>query len=305
MIGRRGDGGSGWTWISFRNGSITPPIRPPGLPYLFLIGVAIATLIVVILFALASCSSRGGGAGAQPEQPTPGPSPTPAPAQTTQPTVFRFAQWADLTEEWVFSDLTPDNSAYREGDSLPLMVRIDNAQPGTTYTIAVYYDCAIGGYHAFDYLTDYDRDRDSSPALAAEGPGSLTPTDTVLISDDPSMRFDDRSEPHLFSAWGATFPDPPSGPKPASLCTTLEDDRVEKVLVARLRADDESVWMLWGAHLASRLDWTDRYSAANISGGSLNVRLDVPGTAAVDPALGIYLISPPSLGSQPPAPDGS
>ncbi|KKL49482.1 hypothetical protein LCGC14_2315090, partial [marine sediment metagenome] len=113
------------------------------LPLSALLLGAVATALVLLL---ASPDSRN-----------------PAAAASTQ---FSLAQWSDVGENWQFGNLERNDSAYHEGESIPYVLEIDKAVVGTTYEFQLRYDCDKGGVNAFDFLTQYDRDRGTDPAVA-------------------------------------------------------------------------------------------------------------------------------------------
>ncbi len=290
LIGRRGSGGSGWTWVSTGPGPPRPRRRPPFWPAALLLGGIALLLGLSFLLVSAFRSDSGDQAIAQPgdhARATQAPAPSPthpaasaqavAPSQTGTPSAsaptagpgpvrYRLALWSDPQQEWRFDDLGPEHSAYREGEAVPFMLRIDDARPGALYAISIRYDCALGGVNAYDYLTAYSRDRGAAPALAPRGPGREAPDDTAAASDDSSFLFDNAGGPREFQAWGATFAAPPSRPLPLALCRGQQAQEAKKEITLHLLAQDSTVWLLWGAHLASPLDWGAGNGAASAPG---------------------------------------
>lgn len=193
-------------------------------------------------------------------------SPTPTPVLTTTPTVTpapiatatpapsgassRLALWAASLGQWQFSDIGAVAFGYREGEAIPFLLRIDDASPGAVYGLELRYDCQSDGVAAFDYVVGYDRDVGDEPALAQQGPSRLQPDAAIPVPDDPSIAFDDEAhEERLFRLWGATFDADPTPPAPDTPC------RDEKLIVLRIRAQAETVFLMWGAHLGSAEDW--------------------------------------------------
>ena len=64
------------------------------------------------------------------------------------------------------------------------------------------YDCGADGTAAFDFLTGYERDVGSEPALTLDGLADAT----ILVPDDPAISFDDedREANRLFQLWVPT-----------------------------------------------------------------------------------------------------
>jgi hypothetical protein len=217
-------------------------------------------------------------------------------------TQFRLAQWADLRGRWQFGDLNRSNSAYHEGEAVPFALRVDNARPGAAYTLGIRYDCLHGGPSGYDYLASYDRDRGAAPALASGGPGSSLPDTSISIPDDPSISFDDDDGGRRFQAWGASFISTPDGPDPATVCRAERGQKAEKSLELQFRALADTVFILWGGHLASALDWGEGKGAASISGAPFHMKLDVPGPGVGERDRSIHLVLPPIAPTPTPAP---
>jgi hypothetical protein len=137
---------------------------------------------------------------------------------------------------WQF-EAWPAGATVSEGEAIPFLLRIDRALPGDGYDLAVVYDCT-----GFDFLTTYNRDHGSDPALAPEGPGSDIPDGALSIPDDPGTPTDDGDRRSL-SLWGASFGGV-GGPLPSSACSG------EKSLTVALTAIADSAFLLWGAEVS-------------------------------------------------------
>jgi len=148
------------------------------------------------------------------------------------------------------------------------------------------------GINAYDFLTDYDCDRGISPALHPDGPGSALADATIPFPDDPSIGFDDGERSRRFQAWGATFSSPPGGSEPPTLCSAQRGQKAGKSYALHFQAHSEMVFMLWGGHLASSLDWEDGRAAASISGAAFHMKLDVPGPRIGERDRSIHLVLP-------------
>lgn len=193
---------------------------------------------------------------------------------------FQLCQWADVDLEWQTGDLNAQNSAYREGQSIPYMLRIDNAAASQAFSLSVRYDCDKDGTNAFDFLTVFDRNR--SPDLTSPvGPGSTSST-TESIRDDPAFSFDDGESSRNWTLYGATFDGIPTGPfadvddthdaADSFLCgSTGASNEKHYHMTITTDGDGGSIWLLWGGHLASSVDWGC---------------VDQDGNAATCPALG-------------------
>src|SRR5690349_6889996 len=59
-----------------------------------------------------------------------------------------------IDNAWQNGNLGPENSHYREGDSVPFRAILTNldASAGNTHTLVIQYDTLQNGMHAYDYL---------------------------------------------------------------------------------------------------------------------------------------------------------
>ena len=268
--GRRDSSGSRWNWTRTPSGPRRPLPTPPLVPVAG--GVIIALLTAGALLALwltggDGDSSVGATASATPmpspaAQPSPTstpvlipavsatPMPTPAPVSTPTPTVaptptsavpggqgplFGLAVWDD--QAWRFEPPLED-ARYREGEAVPFLLRISRADLSAAYPVTIRYDC-----ESFDFLTTYNRDHGTAPALALGGPGSAAPDATVLIPDDSGTTVDD-GESGSLSLWGASFSGG-AGPLPPSPCSG------EKTLIIGLTAKGPTVHLIWAAQISA------------------------------------------------------
>ncbi|MDO8611616.1 MAG: hypothetical protein Q7R32_02190 [Dehalococcoidia bacterium] len=217
-------------------------------------------------------------------------------------TQFSLAQWADVDADWQFGNLNSNNSAYHEGEAIPYLLQVDNADIGAVYEFQLRYDCDKGGVNAFDFLTRYDRDRGTDPATAL-GLDPASPDATAPINDDPNHAFDASETARTWRVWGATFNSTPTGPMmadgsaPIDCASTTTSD--EKRYDVDITATSSTVYLLWGGHLASGFDWGCRpggtvgecppvsdasaycavsLGACGISGAPFHQAVDVPGT---------------------------
>jgi len=272
---------TGWTWFIADADDEGPAGSASSL--LTLRRVATALLLGFVLFVVwATALNHEGDAG--------GGHPTSSNGPAFQ---IRLAQWADLRAQWQFGDLNRNNSAYHEGEAVPFMLRIDNARLDADYVLAVRYDCVQRGINAYDFLADYERDRGTLPALDPDGPGSALPDTTISIPDDTSIGFDNAESPRQFKAWGIIFTSPPVGPAPSTVCTAQLGQKAEKSYELHFRALTDTVFILWGGHLASSLDWGQDKGAASISGAPYHMKLDVPGPGVGERDRSIHVVLPP------------
>src|SRR5438874_4953441 len=61
-----------------------------------------------------------------------------------------------IDNAWQNGNLGPENSHYREGDSVPFRAVMTNLDTSITHTLVIQYDTLQQGTHAHDYLTAYN-----------------------------------------------------------------------------------------------------------------------------------------------------
>lgn len=277
-------GGSGREWVRGKQGS------EAGLTGLRRLGpVWLALLATGALAVFVLLNSSGGPPVAAPflgPTPTPAvetiPTATPGIVETTTPVIsgprFRLVVWADVRRQWQFGDLSAGASGYREGQAIPFLLRIDNVSPGDVHRISVLYNCGADGTAAFDFLTGYERDIGSEPALTVGGLADAT----IPVPDDPAIAFDDedREADRLLRLWGASFDGALTGPAPGTPCSK------DKLIGITIRVHAPTVYLLWGGHLGSSADWGEGRGAAS-QDSPLGMEVRVPGVAPESQKLGV------------------
>lgn len=166
---------------------------------------------------------------------------TPIPATPVAPATGIWT-WSRVSQSWLQSPLTAQNSNYREGESVPLMLVAENATAGATYSVRLTYDCKVGEAAAIDFISDGGSDA-LMGAQAAPGPQRGMPDATAVIPDDSSISADNQAARSI-SLWGGTFQTTPVGPDPDSPCEGT------KTIDLRIRAVLDTLYVVWGAHLA-------------------------------------------------------
>lgn len=192
---------------------------------------------------------------------TPAPTPTPGPGYTAD-----LSSWSTTESLWITPTHNSSTSDYSEGDLVPFLLQIEGAAPGTTYKVAIAYDCLSSGKHAFDYLGGLQK-TNTEPVLTSPGPGSIVPDSALVPPGDPSTTFDDTQDDSL-KAWGAVF-SAASSPTPQTDCAGT------KTVSLSLLAQDRTVSLVWTGHLASGSDWGQGNGAA--SAAPFEMSVDVNG----------------------------
>ena len=204
-----------------------------------------------------------------------GPTPTKLPATaTTAPTPkppFALAVWDATQAEWQTGDLMLRSTGSSQGDAIPYLIRIDDAVIDQVYSLNIRYDCDAGQGGGFAFLTDYNRNLTTDPALAAGGPMSAVPYAAVPIQDDPAITTDEEQGVRLMSLWGAEFGLWPTGPEPTGCDGT-------KLVGVLLIARSETVYIMWAGQVLAP-NPTVRFG--------MEVTIDgLPGTARLDAVPG-------------------
>ena len=248
-FGRRGSRETGWNWSRPPAG----PGRPP--PTLPLLPLALAALLFVAIAAalLTAWLSDSGNATPPPPTATPAatathtataaptptptataePSPTPSPTPSPEPD-FSLAIW--VRSAWQPKPDGQPPKAFWEGQVVPFMLRIADARPGVGYA-TIRYTCKT-----LQFLSGFDRDSGSGPALAPGGPLAAVPDSTVALPDDPATAADN-SESGRLSLWGGSF-------GPVGLVAGTPPDACERSLNVKLVAERDDLFLLWGAAIA-------------------------------------------------------
>src|SRR5947208_2537914 len=111
-------------------------------------------------------------------------------------------------DAWVNGNLGPENSHYREGDSVPFRAVLTNLDTSaTSHTLTIQYDTLQSGTHAYDYLTSYNRTETTADATTdvsgVSGAGTC-----VAIPPDLSLVFENAGSsqvPGCIRIWNGTI----------------------------------------------------------------------------------------------------
>src|SRR4051812_29959452 len=161
-------------------------------------------------------------------------------------------------------NLGETNSHYREDDSVPFRALLTNLATGSTvHTLVIQYDTLQGGKHAYDYLTSYDRtETNAEPAQDVAGTTAgnchSIPTDPLVTAAGVVQKSG------CVSIWNGTITDIQYGGTDAA---------GQRSVIVSFTADDPSVVIAWGGHIASQIDWGVGNSASAISGSPYHMRL--------------------------------
>jgi uncharacterized repeat protein (TIGR01451 family) len=189
---------------------------------------------------------------------------------------------------WVNGNLGPENSHYREGDSVPFRatLTVDNTS-STTHTLTIQYDTLQSGKHAYDYLTSFNRTEttaDPTTGVSVSGPATCfpIPVDFSIVFDNPGSS----QVPGCISIWNGTITNIQYG---------TMDATGQRSVIVTFTAADSTVLLAWGGHIATQVDWGAGNSAGAISGSPYHMRLltlDDVGLGNQDRSLKASTISP-------------
>jgi uncharacterized repeat protein (TIGR01451 family) len=221
--------------------------------------------------------------------------------------------------EWVSGVLNANNSAYAEGDSVPLRIHLAGFAPGSTHSVSFTWTARVGSVNAYDFLATYDASEGwitpSDPCRGIAGCDGAT-TSTFPIPHDPAVppNYEDAVAPRVWTARGATLT-AASVPAPVVLAGGAGLDKSTTVTFrvdtsGSMCASSCSVVLLVGAHVASELDWGIGLGASNLQGAALEIdltavdgasvggsSLKLQGNAVLPPRPGITLIKSADVAS--------
>jgi hypothetical protein len=289
--GRRDSQGDNWNWGPDGRGTRRPP-RLPSFPWARAALIAAALILIgsgIALLALmdgdAENAATDGGTATATSPSSPGATTaaasdgSPTTATTLSPTagdldVALFA-WSRQNREWI-EDSLPSGAGYREGETVPALVRIDGATVGSSYEIIVRYRCSTGEGAGLDFLAS-PADADSAALLVDPAAGRERADSTILVPDDASITFDNGLSGRFF-LWGGAFRQAVQGPFPSGNCEG------EKEFALAIFAAKETFSLIWAPHLATAADWGEGKGASS-AGGPLTLEVAVAGFGEL--ALGI------------------
>ncbi len=162
------------------------------------------------------------------------------PQDPSQAVQYTLTHWADALGAWLPLSLYPENTADAEDETVPFMLRMENAVPGGTYTFNVRHDCAYGG--SYELLASYDGAGDTTLSLYEEGPGSSI-ADALLSTEDGN-----------FKLWGGSFASTEGVPSAGDLCLPQRGQKVGEAYAIAIAVRSETVYLLWDGRLASSKD---------------------------------------------------
>jgi uncharacterized repeat protein (TIGR01451 family) len=170
-----------------------------------------------------------------------------------------------INSAWENGNLGPENSHYREGDSVPFRAVMTNLDTSITHTLVIQYDTLQSGKHAYDYLTSYNAsETNANPTADVSGTTAGNcfpiPVDLTIAFANPGST----QEPGCISIWNGTI---------TSVSYGTADASGQRSVIVTFTATDPTVVIAWGGHIASQIDWGAGNSASAISGSPYHMRL--------------------------------
>jgi uncharacterized repeat protein (TIGR01451 family) len=189
---------------------------------------------------------------------------------------------------WVNGNLGPENSHYREGDSVPFRaVLTDMDTSAASHTLVIQYDTLQSGKHAYDYLTSYNRTETTADAttdvpISSTGNCFPIPIDMTILFANPGST----QAPGCIQIWNGTITNVQYG---------TADATGQRSVIVTFTAADSTVLIAWGGHIATQIDWGAGNSAGAISGSPYHMRLlelDDVGLGNQDRSLKASVVAP-------------
>jgi uncharacterized repeat protein (TIGR01451 family) len=172
-----------------------------------------------------------------------------------------------IDSAWENGNLGPENSHYREGDSVPFRAVLTNLSTavGNTHTLVIQYDTLQSGKHAYDYLTSFnatETNADPVHDIPGTNPGNCftIPIDLTNFFANP----DSVQKPGCIQIYNGTITNVQYG---------TMDAIGQRSVTVTFTAINPTVVIAWGGHIAAQIDWGAGNSASAISGSPYHMRL--------------------------------
>jgi hypothetical protein len=208
-------------------------------------------------------------------------------SRVTPAATASLSQWQNVAGGWVNGDLNPQKASLFEGDSVAYQESFTGLKTGSSnvYKFTIQFDTTKAGQHAQDYLTsfDYTWHGGSNSGTSADGhelDGTTTPAGTpfltAAIPSDPNIN-PGPSSPNFSTNTMLLGHSPVAGSFKMFGATSLSvvassyqiyplTGTTFQTLTVSFTTSIANPTLLWGGHIASRLDWGPGNSASFISG---------------------------------------
>jgi hypothetical protein len=198
--------------------------------------------------------------------PPPPREPDPAVALSNVFGTMSLEVWNERYGVWQARGLAMVEAALSSDGAVPLLLRIDDAKPGTVYAITIMYNaCDTGGSAGFDSLSGVD----PSSGILPPAPAAAHPDSTIPVPESHAADAGGH-----FALWGATFQDSHDESSDAATC-----DGPRAVMLTVL-AGGETVFLMWAGHVRTPDAATCLAITADVVpiGSQTLSALDCPGT---------------------------
>jgi uncharacterized repeat protein (TIGR01451 family) len=172
-----------------------------------------------------------------------------------------------IDDAWQNGNLGPENSHYREGDSVPFRAVLTNldASAGNTHTLVIQYDTLQNGKHAYDYLTSFNATETTADPIhdiagAVAGNCFPIPVDLTITFANPGSS----QKPGCIQIYNGTI---------TSVVYGSADATGQRSVIVNFTVTSPTAVIAWGGHIATQIDWGAGNSAGAISGSPYHMRL--------------------------------
>jgi hypothetical protein len=175
---------------------------------------------------------------------------------------------------WQNGSLNPNNSHFREGDSVPFRITFSGLSGSNTVTIH-WQATNKPNRHAYDYLTTWNRTVNSAdPCTGVDGCVLGSPSSTSAIPADPTLDgscgFTGSQIAGVFTMWGGTITNVSAYGQ--SGCASTSANTNNSITITFTATTPKAV-LAWGGHIAAAIDWGQGHSASAISGSPYHMAL--------------------------------
>ena len=183
--------------------------------------------------------------------------------------------------DWVDTRITSQEGHYVEGSSIPYRLVLSPILPGA-HRVVIAWDTKISGRHNIDYLTFYNR------LLPHNQFGPHNVPETIQPLRDTSGGFQEPASfaiPRPLSLASSSFDNLAAGQRQFQIYNATINDAsylnegslaagdAETRLAIDFTANDTQVAILFGGHLATKLEWGAGQSASGVTGQEYRMRV--------------------------------
>jgi uncharacterized repeat protein (TIGR01451 family) len=171
---------------------------------------------------------------------------------------------------WQNGNLNPQNSTYREGDSVPFRAILTGLQSGQ-HTLVIQYDTTQGGKHAYDYLTSFSRTVpgvDPCDGIASCNSADGANFDPIPVSNNPTVPSIGvvSDAQRFFTIWNGSITN-------AVLGGASDVAGEQQSITVTFISSSPDVVIAWGGHVADEITWPHATAAGAINGSPYHMRV--------------------------------